>query len=178
MSEHYALTERTVVDLEPLPLSTAVESLREGLEELKPLLSVHYAELSGHRERGYELQPNYREYLMRDDCGQVMYATLREGRRLVGYYVGFVTRCLHYGVLTLSSDIFYVMPTARGLAGGRMLLRCVEVEASRRGVDPSRMGFKTAHVKHMKSLLAAEGYGPFEETWVKWLSPSSDSEEV
>ena len=156
------------------PLVASVESLRESLDELKRLIPTHYGELSEHRERGYELAPNYREYLFREDCGQVLFVALRDGRELVGYFVGFVTRCLHYGALTLSEDIFYVMPGSRGLQGGMALLDEVEREAARRGCDPCKIGFKEAHAKHMARLLEARGYAPFERTWIKWLGPRGD----
>jgi len=64
------------------------------------------------------------------------------------------------------------------MEGGSELLREVEREARRRGVDPCRMGFKAAHAAHMKTLLAANGYGPFEITWIKWLAPPSEGTEI
>lgn len=151
------------------PLVAQCENLREGLDELKMLLPIHYGELSGHKDHGYKLAPQYREYLARWDCGQVLYVTLRDERRLIGYFVGFVTRCLHYQALTLSMDIFYVLPTSRGLQGGHVLLDAVEAEATRRGIDPCRMGFKEQFAKHMTALLRERSYEPFERTWVKWL---------
>ena len=158
------------------PLVAHVESLRSALDELKLLIPHHYRELSEHGARGYELEPNYREYLLRDDCGQVLFVALREGRTMVGYFVGFVTRCLHYGAMTLSEDIFYVMPGRRGLAGGMTLLDEVEREATRRGCDPCKIGFKEAHAEHMAKLLEARGYAPFERTWIKWLEPRDEGE--
>ena len=161
----------------PEVLAAKVESLRDALPELKLLIPHHYAELSEHREHGYELRPDYREYLLRDDCGQVLFVALRDGRTLVGYFVGFVTRCFHYGAVTLSEDIFYVMPGRRGLAGGMALMDEVEREAARRGCDPCKIGFKEAHAKHMSALLAHRGYAPFERTWVKWLKPLDVTDE-
>ena len=160
----------------PSPLVASVEHLRDALEELKVLIPHHYAELSEHGERGYELEPNYREYLLRDDCGQVLFVALRDGRTLVGYFVGFVTRCLHYGAVTLSEDIFYVMPGRRGLDGGNILLDEVEREALRRGCDPCKMGFKEAHARHMSWLLESRGYKPFERTWIKWLALAQEAD--
>ncbi len=171
------LPEQAVLATGPVPLVAQVESLRDGLDELRSLLPQHYVELSGHRERGYELSPDYREYLFREDAGQLLYVALREGRTLVGYYVGFVTRCLHYHAVTLTMDVFYVMPGRRGLDGGNALLDEVEREATRRGVDPSKIGFKESHSRHMEALLRSRGYEPFERTYVKWLVPAQDSED-
>ena len=168
-----AETPLHLVEPEPaaLPFVASVEHLRDALEELKLLIPHHYRELSEHGTRGYALEPNYREYLLRDDCGQVLFVALREGRTLVGYFVGFVTRCLHYGAVTLTEDIMYVMPGKRGLDGGNALLSEVEREAARRGCDPCKIGFKEAHARHMAWLLESRGYAPFERTWVKWLQP-------
>ena len=151
-------------------LFAQVERLASGLKELKRLLPAHYAELSEHRARGYDLDPDYNTYLALEASGQLIYVTLRsENGILLGYFVGFLTRDLHYRVLSLKMDIVYVVEAARGHRGGKELLRTVMHEAKKRGAELVLMNFKESHRAHMEALLRECEFKPFESIWAKWL---------
>ena len=117
-------------------ITAQVETLHGGgLEELQPLLPIHYAELSLHKDHGFPLDPQYSEYLWKEAEGSVLYVTLREKGKLIGYFVGFISPGLHYKTcLTLIMDIFYIVPEHRGKKGGVTLFSAVRKEAERRGV--------------------------------------------
>lgn len=149
-------------------LTVAVESLTEGLEEIKALLPIHWKELALNQDK-VPLDPQYEVYLQRDASGAVIYVTLREYGKLLGYFVGFIAPGLHYKTcLTCHMDIFYVHPDHRSGRGGFKLYRAVEKELKRRGVQRLFAGFKL-HMPDAKRLYEALGYAPCEETYTKWI---------
>lgn len=124
-------------------LTATPEPFAPFLEEVKPLLPAHYAELALNQDR-VPLSPQYDEYLRRDALGMVLCVAVREAGQLIGYFVGFVAPGLHYSTcLTLQLDIFWIHPDHRGKKGGFMLFKAVEAEAKRRGVQRMFVGSKT-----------------------------------
>lgn len=151
-------------------LTTCVEKLIPNLEEIKALNLVHYDEISTHKIHGFKLDPDYDKYAEREDRGELLYVTLRNQGKLVGYYIGFVGRALHYqGCVQAQMDIIYVEPVARGNKGGMLVGLAVKAEHRRRGVNFMTMGFKTAHAPFMKALLEELGMQPFEVHYGLWL---------
>jgi GNAT superfamily N-acetyltransferase len=123
-------------------LTAAPEAFPAFLEEVKPLLPAHYAELALDQD-DVALNPQYDEYLRRDALGSVLCIAMRDAGELVGYFVGFVTPGLHYATcLTLQLDIFWLRPDHRGKGGGTILFKAVEAEAKRRGVQRMFVGSK------------------------------------
>lgn len=125
-----------------MTLTAAPEPFAPFLEEVKPVLPIHWEELA--LDKGeVPLDPQYDLYLARDAAGQAMAVVLRDAGKLVGYFVGFVAPGLHYKTcLTLTMDIFYVLPEHRGSGGGFVLFAAVEAEAKRRGVQRMFVGSK------------------------------------
>lgn len=152
-------------------LTAQVESLAGGgLEELKPLLPLHYEELSLHKFHGIPLNPQYDAYLERERRGEVVYVTLRENGDLAGYFVGFVAPGLHYrDCLTLTMDIFYVVPEHRGQRAGVVLFEAVKREAVRRGVNAWFVGNKEHAKVHATALFLAMGFELSEQYYCLWL---------
>lgn len=148
-------------------LSAHVESLTERLEDLKPFFPMHWEELALNQKQ-VPLDPQYDIYLDRDAAGQVMLVTLRSDGEIVGYFVGFVAPGLHYKTcLTLTMDIFYVLPAHRGNGGGFTLFKAVEAEAKRRGVQRMFVGSKMH--KDASWLFERLGYEQVESTYCLWI---------
>ena len=123
-------------------ITAQVEDFTGTLEELKPLLPLHYEELALNKD-SVPLDPQYDIYLARDERGEVCFVTLREGGALIGYFIGFIAPGLHYKTcLTCTMDIFYVREDHRGKRGGIKLFRAVETELRRRGVQRWFVGSK------------------------------------
>src|SRR6266481_3532692 len=123
-------------------MSAQLETIREGLAELMPLLPIHYEELALNKDK-VPLDPQYDLYLAREERGEVIYMTLREGGKLMGYFIGFIAPGLHYETcLTCSLDIFYVHPDHTNGRGGLRLFRTLEKELKRRGVQRWFVGSK------------------------------------
>jgi GNAT superfamily N-acetyltransferase len=151
-------------------ITAQVELFRERFEECKPLFAGHYDEISQHKDHGFGLNPNYDEYIRREAAGELMFVTLREDSQIIGYFIGWVLRELHYQeCLTLQMDIVYVSPDKRGKAGGLALAAEIESEARRRGIKAWKMGFKEEHREAMERMLLALGFAPFERAMIKWL---------
>lgn len=149
-------------------ITAQVESLTEGLEELKPLLPLHYEELSLHQFHGFPLDPNYGFYLAKDAAGEVLYVTLRKYGKLCGYFLGFLGEDPHYQVYSLSLDIFYVVPEHRG-GSGKVLFDVVKNEAMRRGVKAWFVGNKEHSKVHATALFKAMGFDLIEQKYCLWM---------
>lgn len=147
-------------------LTAQVESLTDRLHELKPLFPMHWEELALNKDK-VPLDPQYEVYLRRDEMGEVLFLTVRKDGELIGYFVGFVAPGLHYRTcLTLTMDIFYVVPAHRGRVGV-LLFNAVEKEAKRRGVQRMFMGSKLH--KDVSWLFERLGYEPCEMYHTKWI---------
>lgn len=148
-------------------LTAQVETLREGLEELKPLLPVHWKKLALNQDF-VPLDPQYEIYLNRESAGQVVYVTLRDMGRLVGYWVAFLAPGLHYKTcLTGIMDIWNVLPEYENGRAALILMRAVEKEYLRRGANRLFAGEKLH--KPCGRLFEAFGYEKCEMTYTKWL---------
>lgn len=148
-------------------LTAAVESLTQRLEELKPLFPLHWEELALNKDK-VPLDPQYHVYLERDARGGVIFVTLRDKGELVGYFVGFVAPGLHYQTcLTCHMDILYLRKDKRGGRGGVILLKAVQAELKRRGVQRWFVGTK-AHMD-IGRLFEAMGFTHVETTYSMWM---------
>lgn len=152
-------------------ITAQVESLTKGLAELKPLLPLHYKELAIHQEH-VPLDPQYDLYLTHDLNGEVLYVTLRELGRLIGYFIGFVGPELHYKTcLGCTLDIFYVVKEHRGKLGGRVLFGEVLRELKYRKVMRLHVGYKIGSevAEAADALFTHMGFTPSDKYFVAWL---------
>lgn len=148
-------------------LTPSIESFTEKLDELKVLLPLHWEELALNKDK-VPLDPQYEVYMQRELRGGLLFITLRDAGKLVGYFIGFIAPGLHYKTcLTLTMDIFFVHPKARGQRGGVVLLKAVENECIRRGVDRMFLGSKLH--KDASRLFEALGYSEVEKYYTKWI---------
>ncbi len=148
-------------------LTAQIENLTENLDALKPFFPMHWEELALNQKQ-VPLDPNYGIYLAKDEAGEMMLVTLRKGGEIVGYFIGFVGPALHYqACLTLTLDIFYVIPSERGSGGGFILFKEVEREARRRGVQRMFVGSKLH--KDASWLFEKLGYEEVERFFCLWM---------
>lgn len=148
-------------------LTAQPEPFAPFLEEVKPMLDLHYEELALNRDK-VPLSPQYEEYLRRDALGMVVTITLRNDGQLVGYWIGFKAPGLHYSTcLTLHMDIFFVHPDYRDGSAGIKLFKAMEKEAKRQGVQRLFVGSKVH--KDASRLFEALKYTKVETTYSAWL---------
>lgn len=148
-------------------ISTHVESFEDRLEELQPLLPMHYEELALNQDK-VPLSPQYNVYIERERAGGLLFVTLRDAGELVGYFIGFIAPGLHYSTcLTCTMDIFFLRKDKRTGSAGVRLFRFVEDELRRRGVQRWFMGSKVK--ADASALFKRIGAEPVETYYSKWL---------
>lgn len=148
-------------------ITAQVEHLTECLEEMKPLFMLHWHKLALNKDK-VPLDPQYQVYLQKDARGEVMFISLRDTGRLVGYWVGFITPGLHYQTcLTHMMDIWNMLPEYESGHTALILMRAVEKELKRRGVNRSFIGEKLH--RPTGRLFKAFGYEPVETYYSKWI---------
>ena len=149
-------------------VSFCVEAFDSVYPEMKPRLAEHYAEISLHADRGFELRPQERVYRDRQARGELMMMIGRLNGEIVAYSVNFVAPGLHYSdCLTAIGDIFYVAPEHRLGGVARDLFCAVERELKRRGVNLWTAGEKVKFP--CQPLMVGQGMELAERTWFKWL---------
>lgn len=126
------------------------ETLYEVIDEVGPLLQMHYDELTLNKER-VKLAPIWPRYASLEQSGALAVYTARDNGRLVGYSAFFITQHMHYEALTIvANDVLYLHPDHRtGRTGIRLIKFC---EAALR----ERLGsFKlTWHAKNSNDLAS------------------------
>ncbi len=124
-------------------ITIQLENFEERLEELRPLLPLHYFELALDQDK-VPLSPQFDIYIQRERLGQLIFMTLRQAGELIGYFIGFITPGLHYSTcLTCTMDIFFIRKDVRGSGlPGLKLFRALEKELKRRGVQRWFVGSK------------------------------------
>lgn len=148
-------------------LTVQLESFAQRLDEFKPLFPLHWEELALNKDK-VPLDPQYDIYIEREKRGELIFATMRELGKPVGYFIGFVAPGLHYKTcLTCTMDIFYVCKEKRTGTAGIKLFRFVEKELKRRGVNRWFMGSKV-HAD-ASALFERIGATKVETYYSKWL---------
>ncbi len=148
-------------------LYAQVESYANCLPELKAIYPQHWRELAV--DSDIPLEPNYPGYLTLDKAGCVLLVTLRDGAKLVAYFIGFLFPEMHYvSCLACTGDIFYVLPEYRKSFGaGVQLFRAVEKALRLRGVQRWHVTSKLH--KDSGALLRRIGFAAVEVHYSKRL---------
>jgi GNAT superfamily N-acetyltransferase len=136
----------------------AVEPYSDHLvEEIKPLIQMHYDEIALHKEHVL-LDPDWDRYAAIDSTGNLLIVTARnEKMQLVGYAVFFITPHIHYkSTMIASNDILYLHPAYRKGRVGIRLLKDSETACRYRGVNKILWHVKFA--KDFRNILYRLGY--------------------
>jgi GNAT superfamily N-acetyltransferase len=145
----------------------ARESMAAVLEEIKPLLWEHWAEIAHYAD--IPLDPNWPWYEGAEAAGQLRIYTVRDQRfALVGYCIYVVAPGLHYKSHTYANqDILFLLPEYRRGRIGRDLVRFTEGQLKGEGV-----GIVLQHVKvkyDFGPMLKRDGYEPIDTVYGKRL---------
>jgi GNAT superfamily N-acetyltransferase len=147
-------------------ITASVEPFMSQVEELKPLLPLHWEELGIYKDR-MPLDPIWSSYQSFEDSGALLYVALRRQGVLIGYFIGIVSPALHYGTtLQCKMDIAFVLPEYRGHAG-TILFDAVERELKRRGVKLWWVGSKDHHP--IEGFYRHMGFTQQETYFTKWI---------
>lgn len=148
-------------------ITAQVETWHPFIEEIQPLLPLHYEELALNKDK-VPLDPDYSIYDIIDEQGGLLVVSLRKEGAIVGYFIGILKPHLHYKTcLTLTMDIFWTHPDIRGGLAGVRLFRAVEAEAKRRGAQRLYYGSKLH--KDCSKLFEFLKMKPVEKYYSKWI---------
>jgi GNAT superfamily N-acetyltransferase len=134
----------------------AVESFADVIDEIKPLLVEHWAELALYSD--IPLDPDYTAYEALDRAGAIVIYTVRAHGELVGYAVYFIRKHLHYRQHTWGiNDIVLVRDRYRDFGIGTALFDFIEADLKKRGVNVMHTNTKVLHPE-LAMLLRARSH--------------------
>lgn len=122
-----------------------VERYDDVIEEIKPLLEMHWHEIATFKE-AIPLDPDYERYRVMDESGMAVIIAARRDGRLVGYSIMFFVHHMHYrSTLFAANDILFLHPDERRGRTGVALIRASERIARERGARKISWHIKSAH---------------------------------
>jgi hypothetical protein len=129
--------------LKPVP-QFGRESGLDVLNDIKPLLSQHYAEIAHYPD--IELRVNFASYLRMEAAGGLRIFTIRVLGELMGYGIFTVSPSLHYSdSVQAHQDVLYLDPAYRkGRVGLRFIQFC-DRQLQAEGVQVVYQHVKAAH---------------------------------
>jgi len=102
------------------------ESFNEVIDEIKPLLELHYKEIAIMQDK-IKLNPDYESYEAAYDAGTLRIFTAREGQDLVGYFIVVTVNHLHYkDHIFAMNDVIYLKKNLRALGIGKEMIQYAE----------------------------------------------------
>lgn len=142
------------------------ECLHDILDELRPLLQVHWEEIAHYPD--IKLDPDYAGFLKLEELGFLRCYTGRDEGKMVAYAIFLVKESLHYQTsLQATQDILFVHPDYRKGMTGFRLVRFCDGELKREGVQVVYHHVKAAH--NWGNLLEHMGYGLVDLIYAKRL---------
>jgi hypothetical protein len=145
-----------------------VEPYENALPELKEIYPVHWLELALFQDR-MPLKPQDAEYIARDRDGRLFLVTCRRDGELIGYYTCIVHNSLHYDIPTALMDMIYMKIEFRSRGYAIRMIKFVEKELIKRGVQIWFSGFKTHKPLGLDRALKALGFGSADTYLAKWI---------
>jgi len=144
-----------------------LETYEEVIEDIKPLLELHYAEVCLYPDK-IALNPKYEFYNTLDDAGALRIVTARDEGVLIGYSVFFEMPHPHYqDHIYAQNDIFYVAENYRHTEVAPSLVAKAEEALHGDGVSVITYHMKT--YKPFESLMDFSGYDKAEVIFSKFI---------
>lgn len=143
------------------------ESIKDVLEEMKPLLVAHYKEVHAFPDK-IPFNPDYELYFLLEEHNNLHVLTIRDDGKLVGYIIAFVRTNPHYQDHVYAvNDIIYLDPEYRHTDVSRNMLMIAEDCYRRLGASVI-----TYHMKvsvPFKSLCESVGLEHKENMYMKYI---------
>jgi len=146
-----------------------VESFIAAQPELEQIIPLHWAEIARDRENPkFQLKPDWAMYHNLEHAGMLFMLVVRMDGKMIGYYLGFIRKQLHYmDSLALITDIYFVLPEYRKGRIGVQLFKEAEKAAKARGVDKVYLGCKCSEELDRTKIFERLGYSKIEYTFAK-----------
>jgi hypothetical protein len=147
-------------------IAFARETLPEVVQEVQPLLELHYRELI--KDDAIVLDPQWDEYTLLERLGRFVIFTARQDGELAGYSAFFLTRHLHYkSLLYATNDVFYVAEAQRKGSMPLRFLRYCEDQLGTLGAQ--KLVYHAKPVNNLAPILSRMGYAQEEVMCGKFL---------
>jgi len=141
------------------------ESAKDCLEEIKPLIEMHWEEIALYKDK-IKLDPDFDKYLLLDSMGMLHILTVRDDAKLIGYFISFIQPNMHYKESVFATnDILYVDPAYRKGSVGYKLFKKAEKSLKEIGVDVIVIHSKVNN--DFKPLMDKLGYERIEYNYSK-----------
>ena len=123
----------------------AVETLRECLDDLLPLLEPHFEEVNFNKDT-VPHEPDWDGYMAMENARLLHVVTARDDGELVGYCSTLIGPSLHHMNNTFGiNDALYLKPEYRGGRVAFDMMKFVFAELKKLGVDHVHLSMKVTH---------------------------------
>jgi GNAT superfamily N-acetyltransferase len=144
------------------------ESLRDVIDEVRPLLEQHWQEVAHYPD--IPLTPNWFLYEQAELFGILRIYTGRDDGQLIGYSVFMVHPGVHYMTSKeADEDLLFVAPDYRNGRFGLQLMQFAERELAVEEVQLVKRRTKVAERLNFGRLLERMGYEPIDVVYGKRL---------
>lgn len=118
-----------------MSLKAQVELFINNIAELKEYFPMHWAETVWPNAKE-ELDFDYFKYLKAEDQDVLTLITLRDDKKMAGYFIGFKMNSLHSkDSIHMIQDMLFIDPQYRGKNGFKILTSKIEEECKKMNVD-------------------------------------------
>ena len=148
-------------------ITYSVEKFEDYEKEIKPLLKAHWEEVAINKDK-VKLNPDYDSYRRLDSVGALHSVIVRDGTRLIGYFISFIQPHLHYQDHKFATnDILYLDPEYRNQEIATEMFTVAEIDLKEKGI--SVMGLHVKVTNRFDSLCDKLGFKKTEIMYSKFL---------
>ena len=132
------------------------ECLCDVINEVEPLLELHYQELTHHKDV-IKLDPDWARYTEMEHAGAFHIFTARDDEQLIGYSAFFLNHHIHYRhTVVAQNDVLYLHPDHRNGMTGIRLIKNSEREMKALGAD--KVVWHCKYSNDLQQILQRLGY--------------------
>jgi GNAT superfamily N-acetyltransferase len=149
-----------------MTIAFAVEEFAPFLTEAQALFQAHFREIAPYQDL-LTINPDVAAYLAMEKAGRLVVVTARDDGVLVGYFVMFVHKHLHYSDTIIANEDGKFIHAAHRGGTGMKLIKYAEQIARSRGAKlmVQRSKAKSEH----GALYERMGYSLLDEVYIKRL---------
>ena len=144
------------------------EKLKDFVPDFDALLKPHMAEINMTQKFGFELKPNYQQYIKMQEYDALVVLTCRSDKELIGYTVFNIYPSIRYPDCKMArEDLYYIKPEFRGKGLGKQLF--IEIEKLLKAKGANQIVFTTKTYQDYSPIFEDLGYQFYEKHFIKKL---------
>lgn len=148
-------------------MKAQLDKFADNILELEKFFPIQWEEtiFSDAKEK---LNPDLNTYIEFENNGFLIFVSLKEENKLIGYFVGFKTKYPHSkDEYYVTQDSIFVHPDYRRKNGGVLLIKKLEEECKKLGVIRIILGMRTSN--DISKLFERLKYKPAECLYSKYI---------